>query len=58
MMCCVMNHARYRDGHDIAVCLRDLVILSLGQRGHCGLVFIYFVEARQILVLLGFYFLG
>ena len=34
-MCCVMNHTRYRDGHVIALCLSDLVILSLGQRGHC-----------------------
>ena len=34
-MCCVMNHTCYRDGHVIALCLRDLVILSLGQRGHC-----------------------
>ena len=55
---CIVNHTRYRDGHVTALCLRDLVFLNLGQRGHCFLVFIFFVEARQKLVLLGIYFFG
>ena len=33
-----------------------LNIRSFGQRGHCLLVLIFFVEARQKLVLLGIYF--
>ena len=41
-MCCVMNHTRHRDEHVIALLLRDLVILSLGQRGYYLLVFIFF----------------
>ena len=57
-MCCVMNRARYRDGHVIALCPRDIVILSLGERGHCLLISIFFVETRQKLVLLGIYFSG
>ena len=42
----------------IALYLRDLVILSLGQRWSLFVSFIFFVEARQKLVLLGIYFSG
>ena len=42
VICYVMNQTRYRDRDVIALCPRGLVILRLGQGGHCLLVFIFF----------------
>ena len=45
-MCRAMNQIRYRDGEVIAHCLRDLVILSLGQRSH----WLYFAFVTRYLL--------